>query len=83
MKKLSTGQLRVLESVARGHKITSNVTRGDTVSGTAATALEKRGLVIRKKTRDQTYRVTITSAGRKALALPRPKGRKKVSAKRR
>ena len=64
--RLSPGQVEVLKALTSGKKYTSNVTIGDVVSGTAASALEKRGLVKRTEKGDLTF-VVITPAGRKEL----------------
>jgi hypothetical protein len=70
--KLEPAQLAVLEAVSAGAKTTSNVTRGDVVSGTCAVGLEKKGLVSRetkipKGSKVAVLFVKITPEGRKVL----------------
>lgn len=64
--RLSPGQVETLKALTTGKKTTSNITMGSVVSGTAATALEKRGLVTRTE-KNGTTTVAITAAGRKEL----------------
>ena len=66
---LSPGQMAVLKALKEGPKETSNRTKGSTVSGTASTALAKRGLVTIKPVKDGTNKVTITAKGKKVLAI--------------
>lgn len=62
-------QMRVLKAVAKGPKQTSTVTKGSTVSGVAAKALARQGLVkVVAKKGVPTHEVTITAAGRKLVA---------------
>lgn len=68
--KLNSKQTAVLEAVASGPKETSNVTKGDVVSGIASKALEGVGYVTitrRPKGGKTSVQVKITPAGRKYL----------------
>lgn len=66
--KLNKAQMRVLKAVSKGPKRTSTVTKGATVSGVAASALARQGLVKVSEKKDQTREVSITAAGRKLVA---------------
>lgn len=63
----NAAQIDVLTATADGPKVTSNVTKGDVVSGVAAKALETQGLVTIKELKDGSKQVKITPAGHKEL----------------
>lgn len=61
---VNQAQLDVLDALADGPKCTSNVTRGDVVSGVAVAALVRRELVTVKDRKDGQREVKITRTGR-------------------
>lgn len=67
MSSINAAQIDVLQAVADGPKVTSNVTKGDVVSGVASNALKRQGLVSIKEMADGTRKVSKTAAGTKTL----------------
>lgn len=70
---LSKPQLEVLRALADCRiRVSAGVTRGDYVTGTAAAALERRGLVKRVEVAGELAGYQITTEGLKALDVATP-----------